>query len=116
MPEEYITGAGRRQRGIRLCGLEVDEIRKFVSNLLAISHAVDEKDWDRLKEEKYVKALDEVNKLADTMTKAGCVCPPHTLSHPRQEVRLLKENIEMKHVDLATQAIKNLLFGLAGDI
>ena len=40
MPEEYITGAGKRQRGIILCGLNEKEIRKFVGLLEPLSHAI----------------------------------------------------------------------------
>ncbi len=51
-------------------GLTVKDIRKFVNYLLAISYAVDEKDWERLKS--YRDILGEIEEYTnmDIMGKA----------------------------------------------
>ena len=100
-----------------LCGIKDREhIRTFVKNLEAMSHAIDEEDWDRLQRKEYAEALDEIEKIADIMTRAGCVCPPHGLFTPKEKMEQLRVYIKAKDVKAASDVIKDLLFALVAEI
>jgi hypothetical protein len=100
------------KRKITLCGLNEKEIRNLVVTLKIISHAVDEKDWDRIEMEE----LESIQKDIDTMTKAGCSCPPHGMSDPKEQFDILKSNIRAKNTEGASGNIKDILFAIASEI
>jgi len=113
--EEFIKDSPKSEpKKITLCGLNEKEIRKFVGLLEPLSHALDEKDWSRVKQ--LEKDLDEIEKTAQVMTKAGCLCPPHWAFKPREKVTFLKEHIQSKNDIAATKCINDLLFALLGDV
>ena len=116
MPEEYITGSGKRQRGIVLCGLNVEQIRRFVIDLEALSHAIDETDWARLEEKSYMQALNRIEQATEVMAKSGCRSPNHLLFDPTQKAAYLKLNIKSKYSSEACRNIRDLLFTLLKQI
>lgn len=101
----------------KLCGLDEQKISKFINILEAVSHTVDEEDWDDEERMKLInEGMKDLKELTDIITKAGCTSPPHGLIDPDEELKFLERCIKDKDVIGSTKAIRDLMITLFSDL
>lgn len=99
----------------KLCNLDQVALQRTLNILEALYHAVEEGDFERIREEPYQKGIRELREYTVKMTEAGCCGPPHCLIDPDENMVLLESGISRQEKDTTISGIDGLAFTLLGN-
>lgn len=93
----------------RLCGLNKEEIRDYIGHLHS-SHTIDEKDWDKERIKIVKEVIEDLEPYISIIDQSECTTPSYLST--KDNLKLLKYDINNKRAHKANRRLKDLLFVL----